>query len=75
MTIEKRVSDLEEAIAPPPEGRVRVRVIRVPAESEVPREEQDAWIAAHPQSVSKIVEIRPGEGPEVVYIMPDNGRG
>jgi hypothetical protein len=38
-----------------PQAVVRIRVVRIPAE--VPEEDRDAWVAAHPEAISKVVEV------------------
>jgi hypothetical protein len=69
MTIEKRISELEDAIKPVPEGPVRIRVVYVPGD--IPEAEKDAWIEAHPECVGRIIEVDPIAGTRVVYRRPD----
>ena len=54
----QRVEQLEQVIAPAGDGTIRIRVIRIP--TEIPEEERDAWIAAHPEAVSKVVYLPRG---------------
>jgi hypothetical protein len=73
MGIEQRLARLERANGDGNEGATRVRVVRgMP--SGLSRDEEEAWIEAHPECVSKIVGVPPDGGP-VTYIIPDNGRG
>lgn len=58
-----RVTRLEQVLEPKPEGPIRIRVIRVPAD--IPEDAADAWIAAYPEAVDKIIEVRDNRVVEV----------
>jgi hypothetical protein len=55
MTVDGRLSALERELEGRgrPEEEVVVKVLRIPPD--VPEAEQDAWIASHPEAVSKVV--------------------
>jgi hypothetical protein len=57
MTIESRLEHLERMAVPSDEGGIRIRVVRIPGD--VPEDEQDAWVEAHPECVSKVIDVPP----------------
>lgn len=60
MTIASRIARLEEEqeAASDSPGPIRIRVLRIPPE--VPDDERDEYIRAHPECVSKVVEVPAG---------------
>lgn len=58
MSIEQRVAQLERSVTPDGDGPIRIRVLRIP--TEIPEEEHDAWVEAHTEAVSKVVDLPRG---------------
>jgi hypothetical protein len=55
VSVDSRLAKLEQTLAPEETQPVRILVVRVPVE--VPADERDAWVQAHPECVSKVVEV------------------
>jgi hypothetical protein len=70
MTLEGRVDALERST--PAAGPIRIKVIYVPGN--LPRDEVDTWVAAHPEALGRVIELIPGGGTRLVYSNPAAAR-
>jgi hypothetical protein len=59
-TIESRITRLEQEHDADSSGPITIRVMRIPPD--VPEDARDEYIRAHPECVSKVVEVPGGGG-------------